>query len=165
MNNSHIIVSLDYASAEPAFELVKRLDPEKCRLKVGKELFTHTGPALIEKLVDEKFDVFLDLKYHDIPNTVAKACRAAADLGVWMLNVHASGGRAMLEKARESIDKSSHQPLLIAVTVLTSLSSRDLLELGIDSTVAEQVLRLAGLAKSTGLDGVVCSAQEVEAIA
>lgn len=161
MNNSHIIVSLDYADEKSALELVTQLDPDKCRLKVGKELFTHAGPKFIVKLVDKNFDVFLDLKFHDIPNTVAKACSAAADLGVWMLNVHALGGRAMLQAAREAIDKGSRQPLLIAVTILTSLSDHDLIELGITSSVEEQVLRLAELTKSTGLDGIVCSAQEV----
>jgi orotidine-5'-phosphate decarboxylase len=161
VNSSRIIVSLDYAQAEPALDLVTQLDPEKCRLKVGKELFTHAGPALIEKLVEANFDVFLDLKFHDIPNTVAGACSAAADLGVWMLNVHASGGRAMLNAAREAIDKNTQQPLLIAVTVLTSLSSSDLSELGIASSIEDQVRRLASLSQSAGLDGVVCSAQEV----
>ncbi|MBT7951403.1 MAG: orotidine-5'-phosphate decarboxylase [Gammaproteobacteria bacterium] len=161
VNNSHIIVSLDYAEEKPALELVTQLDPNKCRLKVGKELFTHAGPRFIEKLTDKDFDVFLDLKFHDIPNTVARACSAAADLGVWMLNVHASGGRAMMQSAREAIDKSSHQPLLIAVTILTSLSDQDLIELGITSSVEDQVLRLAELTKSAGLDGIVCSAQEV----
>ncbi len=161
MNNSRIIISLDYANVEPVLELVGQLDPQKCRVKVGKELFTRAGPALIEKLVSKNFDVFLDLKFHDIPNTVARACSAAADLGVWMLNVHASGGRAMLHSAREAIDKSSHQPWLIAVTVLTSLSAQDLNELGIASSVDEQVGRLARLTQANGLDGIVCSAQEV----
>ncbi len=161
MNSSQIIISLDYAKTDSALALVAQLDPGKCRLKVGKELFTHAGPGLIEKLVDRNFDVFLDLKYHDIPNTVARACNAAADLGVWMLNVHASGGRAMLNAAREAIDKSTRQPLLVAVTVLTSLSSRDLDEIGMVSSIEEQVRRLASLSQSAGLDGIVCSAQEV----
>jgi orotidine-5'-phosphate decarboxylase len=164
VNSSRIIVSLDYAEAKPALEFVAQLDAEKCRLKVGKELFTHAGPAFIEKLVQQNFDVFLDLKYHDIPNTVAKACIAAAGLGVWMLNVHASGGRVMMQSAREAIDKSTHKPLLIAVTVLTSLSSQDLLEVGVSSSTEEQVLRLARLSQSAGLDGVVCSAQEASVL-
>lgn len=161
MSNACIIVSLDYAGATAALALVSELDPEKCRVKVGKELFTGAGPALIEKLVGQGFDVFLDLKYHDIPNTVARACSAASDLGVWMLNVHASGGRAMLNSAREAVEKSNHKPLLIAVTVLTSLSTHDLSELGLTSSVEEQVIRLAKLTRSAGLDGIVCSPQEV----
>lgn len=161
MNNARIIVSLDFANAEDALSLVAQLDPQRCRLKVGKELFTQAGPALIKKLVERNFDVFLDLKYHDIPNTVARACSAAAALGVWMLNVHAAGGRAMLSSAREAIDQSPYQPLLIAVTVLTSLSSQDLAELGISASIEEQVIRLASLGQSVGLDGIVCSAREV----
>ncbi len=160
VNNSRIIVSLDFANAESAFKLIDKLDAKKCRLKVGKELFTSVGPQFVEKLVMRGFDVFLDLKYHDIPNTVARACSAAAELGVWMLNVHASGGREMLTRARQAIDDSSNKPLLIAVTVLTSLSSEDLLEIGLKQSVDEQVRRLASLSQSTGLDGIVCSAQE-----
>ena len=161
MSNACIIVSLDYAGATAALALVSELDPEKCRVKVGKELFTSAGPTLIEKLVGQGFDVFLDLKYHDIPNTVARACSAASDLGVWMLNVHASGGLAMLNSAREAVEKSHHKPLLIAVTVLTSLSTHNLAELGLTSSVEDQVIRLAKLTQSAGLDGIVCSPQEV----
>lgn len=161
MNKPRIILSLDFPQADAALDLVKRVDPERCRLKVGKELFTRSGPALVEKLIASGFDVFLDLKFHDIPNTVAKASVAAAELGVWMLNIHASGGRSMMMRAREAIDKSSHQPLLIGVTVLTSLSSEDLREVGCDSSTEEQVLRLARLSKEAGLDGVVCSPQEI----
>ncbi len=164
VSNSRIIVSLDFAGTDAALALVSKLDPARCRLKVGKELFTSSGPVLIEKLVSDGFDVFLDLKYHDIPNTVARACNAASELGVWMLNVHASGGRAMLNSAREAIDKSNHQPLLIAVTVLTSLTTDDLAELGLVSSAEEQVLRLAGLTQSAGLDGIVCSAHEVSSM-
>jgi len=160
VNNSRIIVSLDFADAESALKLIDKLDAKKCRLKVGKELFTSVGPEFVEKLVMRGFDVFLDLKYHDIPNTVARACSAAAELGVWMLNVHASGGREMLTRARQAIDESSNKPLLIAVTVLTSLSSEDLLEIGLKQSVDEQVRCLASLSQSTGLDGIVCSAQE-----
>lgn len=161
MNNSRIIVSLDYPGKEEALALVKRLDSRHCRVKVGKELFTSGGPGFIETLVNRGFDVFLDMKFHDIPNTVAGACRAAAKLGVWMMNIHASGGRRMLEAAREAVDGAGHHPLLIGVTVLTSLNSEDLYEMGITESVADHVTRLARLARSTGLDGVVCSPREV----
>jgi len=141
--------------------LVERLDPALCRLKVGKELFTAAGPALVEALAAKGYDVFLDLKYHDIPNTVAGACRAAARLGVWMVNVHASGGSAMLAAAREAIDSGAgKRPLLIGVTVLTSLASKDLAEIGVNADAQTQVMRLARLCHQAGLDGVVCSAQE-----
>ena len=161
MNNPRIILSLDFSDEDAAFNLVKQFTPEQCRLKVGKELFTCSGPAFIEKLVNRDFDVFLDLKFHDIPNTVAQACKAAADLGIWMLNVHAAGGREMLISARHIIDTLNQRPLLIGVTVLTSLSADDLIETGINSPIEEQVFRLARLSKNTGLDGIVCSAQEV----
>lgn len=161
MSESKIIIALDFPAVDEARSFCKQLDPARCRLKVGKELFTRTGPDYVRELVDTGFDVFLDLKFHDIPNTVARACQAAADLGVWMLNVHALGGRAMLEAAREAVDKSSHSPLLIAVTILTSMKEADLSEIGIDCTVAEQVKRLANLVKSSKLDGVVCSSHEV----
>ena len=160
MTDPKIIVALDFAEAKPALELVRRLDPAQCRVKVGKELFTAAGPALVQDLVKRGFGVFLDLKFHDIPNTVASACRAAAKLGVWMLNVHASGGRAMLEAAREAIPHTAHAPKLIAVTVLTSMSDSDLSEIGIVGTAEEAVLRLASLTDACGLDGVVCSARE-----
>jgi len=159
-NNNRVIVSLDFPAAKQALELCQKLDPTSCKLKVGKELFTREGPALIEKFIKMDFDIFLDLKYHDIPNTVASACRVAADLGVWMLNVHASGGRSMMEAARDALEKSTHKPLLIAVTVLTSINDNDIHELAITNTVKEQVILLAKLAKSSGLDGVVCSAME-----
>ncbi len=160
MRNKPIIVVLDYPNAATALELASKLDPALCRVKVGKELFTAAGPAVVEQLISRGFDVFLDLKYHDIPNTVAGACRAAAALGVWMVNVHASGGRAMLAAAREAIDASSHQPLLIGVTVLTSMSSADLADIGVPSTAEQQVMQLAKLTHDAHLDGVVCSAQE-----
>jgi orotidine-5'-phosphate decarboxylase len=160
VNNSRIIVSLDFADAESALQLIDKLDAGKCRLKVGKELFTRVGPQFVEELVRRDFDVFLDLKYHDIPNTVARACSAAAELGVWMLNVHASGGREMLSRARQATNESSNKPLLIAVTVLTSLSSEDLSEIGLEQSTDAQVRRLASLSQSAGLDGIVCSAQE-----
>ncbi|MDR2874845.1 MAG: orotidine-5'-phosphate decarboxylase [Methylobacillus sp.] len=155
-----IIVALDFAQAKPALELAARLDPALCRVKVGKELFTAEGPPLVEELVKRGFGVFLDLKFHDIPSTVAKACEAASRLGVWMLNVHASGGRAMMEAARASLEKSAHRPLLIAVTVLTSMDQTALCETGVAGNLQDQVLRLAQLAEQSGLDGVVCSAQE-----
>lgn len=160
MSNPKIIVALDYPSETEALQLVDQLDSELCRLKVGKEMFTHLGPAFVEKIQNKGFDVFLDLKYHDIPNTVAKACEAAADLGVWMLNVHASGGRRMMEAAANAVANHQNKPLLIAVTVLTSMSQQDLNELGITNTPADQALRLATLAQASGLHGVVCSAQE-----
>ncbi len=159
-----IIVALDFPAARPALELVERLDPAQCRLKVGKEIFTRAGPALVETLSGKGFDVFLDLKFHDIPNTVAAACEAAADLGVWMLNVHASGGRKMLQTARERLDRLEHRPLLVAVTVLTSLAEEDLAEIGFSGTPADNVRRLARLAEDSGVDGVVCSAQEAHTL-
>ena len=164
MTNSPIIVVLDYPNANAALELAARLDCAQCRVKVGKELFTAAGPAVVEALMQRGFDVFLDLKYHDIPNTVAGACRAAAKLGVWMVNVHASGGRAMLAAAREAIDKESHRPLLIGVTVLTSLRSVDLADIGVAGDAKSQVLRLAALCHQEKLDGVVCSAEEADVL-
>ena len=160
MKQTKIIVALDYADAASALALVARLDPALCRLKVGKELFTVAGPELVRALVARGFEVFLDLKFHDIPNTVAAACRAAAELGVWMLNVHASGGRRMMTAAQEALADLPKPPLLIAVTVLTSMSAEDLAEVGIVDAPADQVLRLARLTQNCKLDGVVCSAQE-----
>jgi len=160
MSDPKIIVALDYPQAAPALELAARLDPALCRLKVGKELFTAEGPQLLEQFMRRGFEIFLDLKFHDIPNTTAQACKAAANLGVWMVNVHASGGRKMMEAAREAVAQSAKPPRLIAVTVLTSMAQEDLSELGITATPAEQVLRLARLTRDSGLDGVVCSAQE-----
>jgi orotidine-5'-phosphate decarboxylase len=160
VNSTKIIVALDYADAVSALALVERLDPALCRLKVGKELFTAAGPDLVRALVARGFEVFLDLKFHDIPNTVAAACRAAAGLGVWMLNVHASGGRRMMTAACEALADFPNPPLLIAVTVLTSMSAEDLGEVGVSDAPADQVLRLARLTQACKLDGVVCSAQE-----
>jgi orotidine-5'-phosphate decarboxylase len=160
MNDPKIIIALDYPAALPALALVDKLQPSLCRLKVGKELFTATGPALLEQLMNRGFEIFLDLKFHDIPNTTAQACKAAAGLGVWMVNVHALGGRKMLEAAREAIASSARRPKLIAVTLLTSMAQDDLAGLGINATPAEMVLRLATLARDSGLDGVVCSAHE-----
>ena len=159
MSVSRVIVALDFASADAALAFAARLTPRSCRLKIGKELFTAAGPALVEKL-QRSFDIFLDLKFHDIPNTVAGACRAAAQLGVWMINVHALGGRAMLEAARDAVAASREPPKLIAVTLLTSLAARDLADVGIAGEAAAVALKLAQLAQASGLDGVVCSAQE-----
>jgi orotidine-5'-phosphate decarboxylase len=155
-----VVVALDFPSATEALAFAACVTPEQCRLKVGFELFTSAGPAVVEALVEKGFDVFLDLKYHDIPNTVARACAAAARLGVWMINVHALGGRHMLVAARESLEKMAHRPLLIGVTVLTSHSARDLDEIGLPDDPDAQAARLARLVQESGLDGVVCSAQE-----
>ncbi len=155
-----IIVALDYAAEAPALALVERLDPAHCRLKVGKELFTRLGPAFVARLQRLGFEVFLDLKFHDIPNTVAAACAAAADLGVWMVNVHVSGGRRMMEAARAGVSQVSQPPLLIGVTVLTSLDRDDLASIGCPGTPGERVLALARLARDAGLDGIVCSPLE-----
>jgi orotidine-5'-phosphate decarboxylase len=159
-----VIVALDVASADEALTLADRLPAGACRLKVGKELFVSAGPALVEALVGRGHGVFLDLKFHDIPNTVAQACAAAARLGVWMINVHATGGTRMMRAAREALDAVTARPRLIAVTVLTSLGGEDLAELGYPPDPQALALRLAGLARSAGLDGVVCSAQEARAM-
>jgi orotidine-5'-phosphate decarboxylase len=159
-----IIVALDYPVASQALALVDRLDPLRCALKVGKELFTRAGPPLVETLVGRDFRIFLDLKFHDIPNTVAAACDAAADLGVWMVNLHASGGRRMMEAARERLAARPQAPLLIAVTVLTSLGREDLTEIGCPDEPLTRVLRLARLASAAGLAGVVCSPREAAAV-
>jgi orotidine-5'-phosphate decarboxylase len=158
--DSPVIVALDFANPDAAFNFVQQLDPSQCRLKVGKELFTQAGPAFVERLHQRGFDVFLDLKFHDIPNTVAAAVAIAADLGVWMVNVHASGGRRMMTAAAERLAQKQSNTLLTAVTVLTSMESADLAEIGITIDPKQQVSRLAALAQSCGLDGVVCSAQE-----
>ena len=159
-----VIVALDYAEAKDALSFVEKVDPRFCNLKVGKELFTAAGPALVEKLVNKDFRVFLDLKFHDIPNTVAKACTAAAKLGVWIVNVHASGGPKMMSAAAEALSFCHNRPKLIAVTVLTSMDDAELNAIGINATPALQVERLAKLAKECGLDGVVASAREVPII-
>ncbi len=158
--NSPLILALDFSTEREVWTLVDQLEPGICRLKVGKELFTACGPSLVRALVARGFDVFLDLKYHDIPHTVAQACRAAADLGVWMVDVHASGGGAMLEAARHALEPYPRRPLLIAITILTSLQDDDLVALGFGCPVTEAVQRLARLAEAHGLDGVVCSARE-----
>ncbi|MCK5382203.1 MAG: orotidine-5'-phosphate decarboxylase [Gammaproteobacteria bacterium] len=160
MTGSQVIVALDYPDAAAALQLVDGLTPDLCRLKVGKELFTRAGPQLVEGLVGRGFDVFLDLKFHDIPNTVASACHAAADLGVWMVNVHALGGERMLLAAREGVERASRVPLLIAVTILTSMDANDLAAVGLSGSPQDNVLRLATLAHQCRLDGVVCSSRE-----
>lgn len=156
-----VVIALDYADKQQALDFIKQLDPASCRLKIGKEMFTYFGPEFVKEIVAQGFDVFLDLKFYDIPNTVAKAVKAAADLGVWMINVHASGGRRMMEAAKEILASYGDKaPLLIGVTLLTSMDQSDLAELGIELTPAQQVKRLALLTKSSGLDGVVCSSHE-----
>ncbi len=159
-----VIVALDYPDAESAWRLVKRLESTQCRLKIGKELFTVAGPDFVRKLVGNGFDVFLDLKFHDIPSTAAKACRAAAQIGVWMMNVHALGGERMLAAAREALSELLHPPLLVAVTILTSMDDNDLRSIGLGGTPEEHVIRLATLAHDHGLDGVVCSSRETKVL-
>ena len=164
-DNSKIIVALDFPSDQPALALIDQLDPAKCRLKVGKELFTRSGPVLVRDLQSRGFDVFLDLKFHDIPNTTSAAVAAAADLGVWMVNVHASGGEKMMTACRDRLESfGKDRPLLIAVTVLTSMGPEDLAGIGITDSPEAQVSRLATLTRNCGLDGVVCSAQEAPAL-
>ncbi len=157
-----IIVALDAKSQFDALTIAEQLDPALCRVKVGKELFTHEGPIIVKALQDKGFDVFLDLKFHDIPNTTAQAVCAAADLGVWMVNVHASGGRKMMETCVERLKAGNYKTQLIAVTVLTSMGREDLKDIGLDIEPNEHVKRLAQLPKDSGLDGVVCSAQEAK---
>lgn len=164
MTTSKIIVALDFNDLEQVLHFVEQIQPSECRLKVGKELFTAYGPQIVRELHARGFEVFLDLKFHDIPNTVYKAIRVAADLGVWMVNVHASGGREMLVKARQAIQDSQHKPLLIAVTILTSLSDAEVAEIGYSRSLTEQTLYLAQLSHACGIDGVVCSAHEAAAI-
>jgi len=156
-----ILVALDFETRQLAEHFVDTVTPDLCRLKIGKELFAVAGRDFVETCIAKGFDVFLDLKYHDIPNTVAKACQAASEMGVWMINVHAMGGRRMMTAAKEAIIKAQHQPILIGVTVLTSMEQIDLSEIGMQGTPEENVLRLAKLAQQSGLDGVVCSAHEV----
>lgn len=157
---SPVIVALDFPRQQQALELARQLDPAQCRVKVGKELFTRCGPAVVEELHKMGFEVFLDLKFHDIPNTTAMAVRAAAELGVWMVNVHCSGGLRMMQACREQLQQFASAPLLIGVTVLTSMEQQDLAGIGLDVVPQQQVLRLAALARDAGLDGLVCSAQE-----
>lgn len=161
MNDPKVVVALDFDKLKSAYNFVDKVDPSLCKLKVGKEMFTHFGPEFVKHLVDKQFKVFLDLKFHDIPNTVAKACIAAADMGIWMVNVHACGGPLMMEQARKGLEAYGlERPLLIAVTVLTSMDQAQLNAVGINRSLTEQVLHLAKLTRQSGLDGVVCSAQE-----
>lgn len=161
--SSPIIVAVDFSDTKSAWNFIDKVEPKDCRLKIGKELFTHAGPDFIKQIKQKGFDIFLDLKFHDIPNTVAKAVAAAAELGVWMTNVHASGGVRMMAAAKDALYPfGKDAPLLIAVTVLTSMESSDLKEIGIEVSPLEQATRLALLAKNCGLDGVVCSAKEVQ---
>lgn len=163
-SNPRIIVAMDFNDAGEALTFALLLNPEQCRLKVGKELFMTAGPKLVERFVSMGFDVFLDLKFYDIPNTVAKACAAAAELGIWMVDVHASGGSKMMIAARQALDTCTKRPLLTGVTILTSLSKQDLVETGIQGSPQEAVTRLARLTKSAGLDGVVCSPREAASL-
>jgi orotidine-5'-phosphate decarboxylase len=163
-SDSRVIVALDFDNQSLALTLADQLDPSQCRLKVGKELFTAAGPALVKALVERDFEVFLDLKFHDIPNTVAKAITAAADLGVWMANVHACGGSRMMKAAKQALVEQGSDMQLIAVTVLTSMDDADLLETGVQLSPKDQVMHLAELAQTCGLDGVVCSAREASAL-
>ena len=158
--NKPVIIALDFPDERRTLDFCAQLSPELCRLKIGKELFTASGRSLVEKLINKGFDVFLDLKYHDIPNTVASACRVAAQMGVWMVDIHASGGRRMMEAAANASAQESHKPLLIGVTVLTGMEQSDMAEIGINDKIENQVLRLAQLAYESGLDGTVSSAQE-----
>ncbi|MCH4812112.1 orotidine-5'-phosphate decarboxylase [Vreelandella neptunia] len=160
VTDSPIIIALDYPSLDAALCMADQLDPARCRVKVGKELFTRSGPAVLEALHGRGFEVFLDLKFHDIPNTVASAVQAAAEQGLWMVNVHASGGRQMMEAAVQRLEQHRLTTHLIAVTVLTSMQATDLADVGISAPLAEHVERLAQLAKQSGMHGVVCSAQE-----
>jgi len=165
VKDAKVVVALDFDNQADALAFVDKIQPSDCRLKVGKEMFTYFGPEFVKELVNRGFDVFLDLKFHDIPNTVAKAVTAAAELGVWMVNVHASGGLKMMQKAKAALDVYGDKaPLLIAVTVLTSMEESDLQTLGINKSPAEQVDYLASLTKQAGLDGVVCSAWEAESL-
>ena len=164
-NSKKVLIALDYDDQETALAFVKQLSPDTCRLKVGKEMFTYFGPEFVKELIELGFDVFLDLKFHDIPNTVAKAVTAAAKMGVWMVNVHASGGYEMMHKAKLALEEfGDRAPILIAVTVLTSMDEPELKRLGINKSPQEQGIYLAKLAKEAGLDGVVCSAQEANVL-
>ena len=162
--SSKLIVALDFSTADQALEFVSHLSPSDCKLKVGFELFVSAGPDLVRALTSKGFDIFLDLKFHDIPNTVASVCKAAAKLDIWMMNVHASGGSEMMRAAHVALSELAHSPKLIAVSVLTSMNDEQLQETGLDCLVKYQVIRLAGLAKQAGLDGMVCSAQEARVL-
>jgi orotidine-5'-phosphate decarboxylase len=164
VTKSKVVVALDFSTIIQAKIFIDQLDPNLCKLKIGKELFTVGGSSFVEKCINLGFDVFLDLKYHDIPNTVAKACTLAANMGVWMVNVHCLGGRKMMVAAKDAISNFQHQPILIGVTILTSMHQEDLNEVGLVGSPKHNVIRLAKLANLSGLDGVVCSAQETSLI-
>ena len=164
MNDPKVIVALDYPDPQQALEFTRKIKPDQCRVKVGKELVTSAGPTLVETLIGQGFDVFLDLKFHDIPNTVRQAVAAAARLGVWMLNVHALGGEAMMQAAREGAEVVARRPFVIGVTVLTSMSEMEMKQLGIDKPLPQVVEHLTRTTLDAGLDGVVCSAQEASSL-
>ena len=164
MSTPRVIVALDFATAEEALAFAARVTPTQCRLKVGLELYTLAGPALVRALIDRGFDVFLDLKFHDIPNTVERACRQAADLGVWMLTVHCLGGRAMLEAARRGVGDAAERPRVVGVTLLTSLDADAVREIGLSGDVTTRALALADIARHARLDGVVCAPTEAQAL-
>ena len=164
MADPRIIVALDFNNGDDAISFCKKLHPDMCRVKVGLELYLAAGESVINSLHGMGFSIFLDLKFHDIPNTVAQACKQAARLGVWMVNVHALGGEAMLSAARDAVDSSEHKPLLIAVTVLTSMDNTALKQIGLEEPSEAAVVRLAALTYQCGLDGVVCSAQEASTL-
>lgn len=164
MNNSKIIVALDFGSLSETEDFLKKVKGQNCRVKVGKELFTNEGPNVIKLIQQYGFEIFLDLKFHDIPNTVSKAIKASCNLGVWMVNVHASGGKQMLLAAREAVDSSSNKPILIAVTILTSYDNYSFQELGFKNNLLDQIAYLATLSENSGMDGIVCSANDIPSI-
>lgn len=164
MNNSKIIVALDFESLSETEDFLKKVKGQNCRVKVGKELFTNEGPNVIKLIQQYGFEIFLDLKFHDIPNTVSKAIKASCNLGVWMVNVHASGGKQMLLAAREAVDYSSNKPILIAVTILTSYDNSSYQELGFKNNLLDQIAYLTTLSENSGMDGIVCSANDIRSI-
>lgn len=164
MNNSKIIVALDFGSLSETEDFLKKVKGQNCRVKVGKELFTNEGPNVIKLIQQYGFEIFLDLKFHDIPNTVSRAIKASCNLGVWMVNVHASGGKQMLLAAREAVDSSSNKPILIAVTILTSYDNYSFQELGFKNNLLDQIAYLATLSENSGMDGIVCSANDIPSI-
>ena len=158
--DSQIIVALDM-DQKSALELANKIDPQDCKVKVGSQLFTESGPKVIKELKNLGFEIFLDLKFHDIPNTVRKAVEIAIEMGVWMLNVHSLGGKEMLKAAYEAKETASIKPILIGVTMLTSLDNKSIKQVGLQMNIEDQVLLLTNLCKEEGLDGVVCSPNEL----
>ena len=156
-----IILALDFDSESETLNFIERLDPKLCKLKIGKQLFVREGPKIVTSMIDRGFDVFLDLKFHDIPNTTVKACEAAADMGCWMVNIHAFGGRIMMEAVANSFARLKAPPLLVSVTVLTSFDGQEISRIGLNKTLDNQVELLAKLSYDSGIDGVVCSALEI----